>query len=194
MHYRGRGVKLEIHPSSQRAHAVTHTVRPATAADAQALADLRYEFRAGQAPVNEAKADFLTRCAAWMRARLEHPGAWRCWVWERGGAIEGHVWLQLVEKIPNPVDEPEYHAYMTNAYVRPRARGGAGSELLAAALAWCRANAVDQVILWATERSRTLYARHGFEIRADIMALTLRSVATRGRALDRRDPRGRNTT
>ncbi len=169
-------------------------VRSATATDAPALAELRYEFRAGIGRVVESKPKFLARCSKWMRRRLGRGGAWRCWVWERDGSIEGHLWLQLIEKIPNPVAEPEHHAYITNLYVREGSRGGAGTKLLEAALAWCRAHAVDQIILWATERSRTLYARHGFEVRADIMALTLRGVATRDRGLDRGNVSGRNPT
>jgi GNAT superfamily N-acetyltransferase len=168
-------------------------VRSATAADAPALAELRYEFRASVGRVAESKRKFLARCSKWMRRRLRRRGPWHCWVWERAGAVEGHLWLELIDKIPNPTPEPEHHAYVTNMYVRARARGGAGTKLLGAALAWCRAQEVDQVILWATERSRRLYARHGFELRADLMALTPGGVA-RDRPLGRGEVSGRNST
>ena len=49
-------------------------IRLAGPEDAQALSRLRYEFRAGQYPVTEAEADFLSRCGAWMAACLA-PGS-----------------------------------------------------------------------------------------------------------------------
>ena len=109
-----------------------------------------------------------------MRERLAPGTPWRCFVAVRDGAIAGHVWITLVEKVPNPGgDEPERHAYLTNLYVRPSERGGTGRALLEAALDWCRETRVDTVILWPSERSRTLYARHGFDVSRVIMALAL---------------------
>lgn len=155
-------------------------VRAAVPEDAPALARLRYEFRAAERTAVEPRERFVARAAAWMRERLAPGAPWRCFVVVREGAIAGHVWVQLVEKIPNPGRaEPERHAYLTNLYVRPTARGGAGSALLDAALAWCRDQAVDTVVLWPTERSRTLYARYGFAAAADIMALPLTGGAPR---------------
>ena len=93
---------------------------------------------------------------------------------EAGGGIAGHLWLSLIEKVPNPVAERAHHAYATNVYVRPSARSrGLGSALLAEALAWCEARDVDAAILWPTARSRPLYARHGFADAKDVMAANL---------------------
>jgi GNAT superfamily N-acetyltransferase len=105
-----------------------------------------------------------------MRQRLSATTPWRCWLAELPeGRVVGQLWLMLVEKIPNPAPELECHAYITNVYVRPEARGGAGERLLLEALSWCRASGVDSVVLWPTERSRSLYARHGFAVPADMM-------------------------
>src|SRR5205085_2235236 len=144
----------------------------ATAADAEALARLRYIFRSGIAPTGESEAAFVERCHRWMQERLWEGSVWRCWVAERDGELLGHVWIQLIEKIPNPTDEPENHAYLTNFYVAEDARGnGTGSMLLAAALEWCRDCRVHSVILWPTEKSRSLYLRHGFSVRDDLLEL-----------------------
>lgn len=146
------------------------TVRVATSDDAPALARLRYEFRATLGEATEDEAAFLARCTAWMAERLAAEGAWHCWVCEDGGGLAGNLWLQRIEKVPNPVPELEAHAYITNVYVQPRARGaGAGEALLRAALAWCREHGIDSAILWPTPRSRSLYARHGFAVRDDLM-------------------------
>jgi len=149
-------------------------IRPAAIVDAPALARLRYEFRAAIGAPDEPIDAFLARCAVWMEARLHLESPWRCWVAEQRGEIAGHLWLQLIEKIPNPVAELEAHAYITNVYVRPGARGaGAGEQLVATALDWCRGNGVDSVILWPTARSRPLYARHGFVLPQDLLEAVL---------------------
>jgi GNAT superfamily N-acetyltransferase len=109
-----------------------------------------------------------------MQERLREDSPWRCWIAEKNLAPVGHIWTQLVEKIPNPSSEPEYHAYITNFYVLERARNlGIGSALLLAALDWCKSCQVHAVILWPSERSRPLYLRHGFDVRSDLLELLL---------------------
>jgi GNAT superfamily N-acetyltransferase len=138
-------------------------VRPATAADAPALAAQRWEFRARLGPTDETEPAFLARCTAWMHDRLTAGGAWHAWVAERDGAVLGTIWVGRVEKMPNPTPEPEAHAYVTNVYVRPDARGGGiGTRLLEAALAWCESADLHAAILWPPRRSAALYERHGF--------------------------------
>jgi GNAT superfamily N-acetyltransferase len=150
------------------------TIRRATVDDATRLAALRFAFRAAQNPAVEPEGEFLARCTPWMRERLAEYTPWRCWVAESGGDLVGHLWLQLIEKIPNPAPELEQHGYITNVFVLPEARGsGAGSRLLETALEYCRQHRVDSVILWPTERSRPLYQRHGFVEPGDILELVL---------------------
>jgi GNAT superfamily N-acetyltransferase len=152
-------------------------IRLATPADAPVLARMRYEFRRTSPAAREPEAAFVERCTRWMAGRLRD-GAdgegsghrWRCWVAEDADGIVGHIWLGLIEKIPNPAPEPEEHAYITNFYVRERARGtGVGSVMLSAVLRWCEDRHVHAVILWPTARSRSLYERHGFTPRGHVM-------------------------
>ena len=111
-----------------------------------------------------------------MVDRLTTGSPWRCWVADGERGLVAHLWLQLIEKIPNPGSELETHAYITNVYVAPASRGnGTGAALIEAALAFCRVQRIDSVILWPTERSRTLYARFGFEVPNDMMELVLDS-------------------
>ena len=131
------------------------TIRVATSDDAPILARLRYEFRSAEQGATEPVDRFVERCAEWMRERLRQ-GSWHCFVALADGVIVGHVWLSLIEKVPNPGgEEPERHVYLTNLYVRPTARGGTGSALMEAALAWCRDQKADTVFLWPSERSRS---------------------------------------
>lgn len=148
-------------------------VRRALPADAPALAQLRWDFRSGRAPAVEDPAAFVNRCAEWMRRELEPGGVWQSWVADDDGRIVGQVWLQLLTKVPNPVGERDKHAYLSNLYVVPDLRGGVGHRLLEAALEWADAHRADRVVLWPTDRSRTLYERHGFVRVGDVMELTL---------------------
>jgi len=154
---------------------VDAAIRPAGLSDAPALARLRWEFRVSVGRPVEPEAAFVGRCEAWMAERLAADGPWRCWIAGPDETPFGHIWLELLEKVPNPVDEPERHGYITNLYVREEERGrGVGSELLGRALAWCREREdVHAVVLWPTERSRPLYARHGFQGEGHIMELVL---------------------
>ena len=148
----------------------SYVVRLGTPADASRLAALRLEFRATIGAPEENAASFLARCTTWMESRLSSGSAWRAWLAEEGDDVLGTVWIQLIEKMPNPIAEPEENGYLTNFYVVPRAQGmGIGTALLEAALAWCRDREVHAVILWPTKRSRPLYERHGFGPPAALM-------------------------
>ena len=156
-----------------------YRVRVATSADWGALAEMRYRFRAEVGSPTETRSRFVRRCTSWMK-RVLGPGsnAWRCWVIDDGKQLLGHVCVQLFQKMPNPVNEPEAHAYLTNFYVVPEMRGrGMGRKLLNKALSWCRAQRTDAVILWATAESKSLYHRCGLLEPADI--LVLRGAALR---------------
>jgi len=147
-------------------------VRTATPGDAAALSRLRYEFRSQQREPAEEAATFLARCQMWMAERLKDDSDWHCWVADEDGEIVGNLWLCRIEKLPNPVAEPEQHAYVTNVYVVPERRdGGIGALLIEAALEWCRRENVDAVLLWPSERSRPFYGRYGFSVRDDLFAL-----------------------
>ena len=148
----------------------TPKIRPATPDDARRLAELRWEFRAGRDPAVEDHQAFVDRCAAWMTRELAG-SAWRAWVALDGDAIVGQVWVNLIHKVPNPIGERDRHAYLSNLYVQPSARGGIGTALLETALDWSRANGVDRVVLWPAARSVTLYRRHDFKRDADVMEL-----------------------
>ncbi len=152
-------------------------IRLATPVDAPALARLRYDFRASIGEAIEDRGAFIKRCTEWMAERLTGPTPWRCWVAEHDGAITGHLWLYMLEKIPNPTPEAEWHAYITNIYVDPAHRGGAGTALVEAAIAFAREHRADSAILWPTEGSRSLYHRFGFAQPSDI----LEAIITPGR-------------
>jgi GNAT superfamily N-acetyltransferase len=151
-------------------------IRAAAVTDAEAQAELRWEFRSAQDPPTESHDAFVGRCAEWMRRELSTGGSWHAWVAIDREVIVGQVWVQTVWKMPNPVaeSEPEHLAYLSNLYVTASARGGVGTRLLETALDWCRANRTDRVVLWPSRRSVTLYLGHGFSRGGDVMELKIR--------------------
>jgi GNAT superfamily N-acetyltransferase len=145
-------------------------IRAATRDDVAELARLRYAFRTERNASSEPEADFILRCTRWMAKRLAPEGSWRCWVAVAEGRLAGTIWLQVIEKLPNPGDEPELHGYVSSVYVAPGLRnGGVGTGLLSACLAECDALGLDAVFLWSTPDSRRLYQRHGFDVREDLL-------------------------
>ena len=148
-------------------------IRLARPGDSRALAEMRYRFRTELGSPAEPKSRFVRRCTSWMKKRFRvGSSSWRCWVLDDGKQLLGHVCVQLFEKIPNPVNERELHAYVTNFYVVPEMRShGLGKRLLKKALSWCQARGTDAIILWATPGSRSLYRRCGFVEPTDIFEL-----------------------
>ena len=153
----------------------TVRVRRALPVDADALAQLRYAFRLERRPATEGEEAFTRRCSNWMRPRLRGDSRWTAWLAERENRLIGQVWIQVIEKLPNPGPESELHAYLSNFFVLSRERNsGAGTHLLRAAVEHCRSVGVDSVFLWPTERSVALYRRAGFEPPSDLLVMELR--------------------
>ena len=138
-------------------------VRPATPEDAPVLAALRFRFRTELGEAVETEEAFVARTREWFATRLAGE-AWHGWVAvEPAGEIVGHVFVQFVEKVPNPLPESEAIGYLTNLYVAPPWRNrGVGSRLLGEAVAACEDAEVDGIILWPSDESVSLYLRHGF--------------------------------
>ena len=150
-------------------------IRVANESDAAVLAQFRLELRSSSARMIESEEQFIERCTVWMRERLRSGSCWQCWLAEYDKEPCGNVWAQMVERIPNPAAETECFVYLTNFYVREEYRDlGIGTRLLSEVLAWSRAKNAHTIILWPRERSKSLYARHGFSPADDLMQLNAR--------------------
>ena len=98
--------------------------------------------------------------------------AWRCWVIDDGKQLLGHVCVQLFEKMPNPVNEPEAACLPDQLLCGPgNARPGTGQEIVEQSAVLVPRAGADAVILWATAESRSLYRRCGLLESADILEL-----------------------
>ncbi|MFJ5229776.1 GNAT family N-acetyltransferase [Kitasatospora sp. NPDC088391] len=145
-------------------------IRRAGVDDAPALAALRLRFKRededGEPPVPA--AEFLAGCEGWLRSRLAGP--WRVWLAEADGRVCGHVFLQLVEKVPSPYPSADTLGYVTNFYVTPERRGrGLGGALLDELNRYARARPLDTLVVWPSDRSTPLYRRHGFGPPAELL-------------------------
>ena len=146
-------------------------VRRAGRSDARVMAMMRYAFRTELAAPAESEEQYVDRATAWLADRLEL-GSWTGWLALEQGEPVGLVLVHLVEKVPNPVVEPETLGYVSSLYVRPGCRDrGIGDVLLRTAVDFCRDHGVDTVVLWPSPRSVPLYARHGFRRPGDVMEL-----------------------
>jgi GNAT superfamily N-acetyltransferase len=150
-------------------------VRRARPADAPALAELRWRFKQEDEGLREAPdaARMLHRTEIWIRNRLTG-GRWLAWVAQTAEAIHGHVFLQPVERMPDPGGDPAPIGYVTNFYVTPGHRDrGIGTALVRALIDHARAEAFDTLIVWPSERSATLYQRTGFRTPDELLELPL---------------------
>jgi predicted N-acetyltransferase YhbS len=152
------------------------TVRPARPSDAPALAALRLRFRQeehGGSPPPPDPARPPAGAEEWFRDRLRE-GRWLAWVAETGDGIIGHVFLNTVERIPDPHGDSSPIGYVTNFHVIPAHRNrGAGTALLAALERHARAAPYDTLIVWPSERSAPLYGRSGFRHPEELRELPL---------------------
>jgi GNAT superfamily N-acetyltransferase len=154
-------------------------IRPVAPGDHPVLAEMRYEFRAELGEPSEPRDEFTVRMEGWLDRHLLHDEpTWQGWLALEGdpstdaGCPIGHVFLHLVEKVPNPMPELELIGYVTNLYVVPGCRGrGVGAALLSRATDEARSSGCDSMVLWPSPRSITLYERHGYRRPARVMEL-----------------------
>lgn len=149
---------------------MSHTVRVATAGDADVLAAMRAEMDA-EADIVE-PANFRDDFIRWFRSPANQ---WTALVAEADGEVVGTLWMVFMPRVPRP-SEPLAAPLgrLTNFFVRSRHRNhGAGSALLRAAADRARTESAELVIVWPSERSMPLYERHGYAPPTDLFVLTL---------------------
>jgi GNAT superfamily N-acetyltransferase len=82
--------------------------------------------------------------------------------------------LRFFRRMPRPGALSSSWGYLANVYVLPAHRGaGTGGELVAAAAGCARAAGAVRLVTAPTERSRSLYRRHGFGAADALLVLPL---------------------
>lgn len=137
-------------------------VRLAQAQDIEQLVRLRRDFALEDDPEAEIVDEYESRCRTFLERALNDE-RWRIVVAETGGEIVSHVYVELVDRVPRPTPEAAQWGYVTNVYTVPARRGhGIGAAVLSDVTAWADRAALELLIVWPSDESRSFYARHGF--------------------------------
>jgi len=137
-------------------------VRLAQAQDLDQLVRLRRDFTLEDDPEAELVDGYEPQCRTFLERALTGE-RWRIFVAETDGEVVSHAYVELVDKVPRPTREAPYWGYVTNMYTVPAQRGrGIGAAVLGEVTAWADRAALELLIVWPSDESRSFYARHGF--------------------------------
>lgn len=138
------------------------TVRKATAADAVALAGLRWRWpteERGYAGTDHAA--FVDLFSAWA---IEHLSTHQAFLAEANEQVVGMAWLMVADRVPSPARRHRHTGDVQSVYVVPELRGhGVGAALLDAVLAEARRRGLEHVTVHSGDRAVPFYQRLGFQ-------------------------------
>lgn len=141
---------------------IKYRVREASRNDAHGLARLRWDYRVADHE-NQARDEFIDECEAWLISALSSKRWTIAVASSQDDSLCGCMYLQSVDKVPNPGDFNRAWGYVTNSYVAPERRGcGIGRSLLNLVVDMARARALEFLIVWTGEEAISLYERAGF--------------------------------
>ncbi|MFR9779060.1 GNAT family N-acetyltransferase [Micromonospora sp. MS34] len=138
------------------------TVRVAAAADAAALARLRWRQATDEGGYRGAdRVAFLELFTDWL---ANHLPTHLPFVAEVDGDVVGTAWLMVADRVPGPGRPRRRDGDVQSVYVVPERRdSGVGATLLEAVLAEARRLELEHVTVHSSERAVPLYQRVGFQ-------------------------------
>ena len=138
-------------------------VRRGPAADAPALARLRWRWRAdehGEVPGDVDRATFVDFFTTWV---VDHLSTHLPFVAEVDGRLAGMAWLMLPDRVPSVTNLDRRFGDVQSVYVVPDLRNaGIGAALMDAILAEARARELEFVTVHSSRRAVPMYERSGF--------------------------------
>jgi len=140
------------------------TIRQATVDDAPTIVAHRramfQEMRSATAPVLD---EMAARFAPWVEQKIT-AGEYLAWIAvAEDGTIAAGAGLWLMDWPPHVVGRGRWRGNILNVYTEvPFRRKGLARRLMQTAMDWCRNNAVDTVILHASDAGRPIYEAMGF--------------------------------
>lgn len=150
-------------------------IRQANQQDAAVLAQMRWDFLTERYADNQSSnyPEFAVCFSAFFN-RIVTDERWFMWIAEQDGQIASHIFVQMVEQVPNLADSHRYFGWITNVYTRPEYRNqGIGSALMRHVIAWAKTQPIESLNLWHSERSVPYYERLGFTPTPDELMLML---------------------
>ncbi len=143
--------------------------------DIESLADLRWRLSTGDLPTNtslERKEFIAAFCSA--LPSIEACDSLVHFLAEREGQAIAALSIVKVMKIPRPGNIRGQWGYLTNVYTLPEFRNkGIGAGLLAAARNWAKAQQLELLLVWPSDRSYQFYERAGFRRETDPLTLKI---------------------
>lgn len=138
------------------------TVRKATAADAAALAGLRWRWVSEERGYTGTdRAAFVELFSAWV---TDHLSTHLPFLAEVDDGVVGMAWLMVADRVPAPTRRNRRSGDVQSVYVVPELRNsGVGAVLLEAVLAEARRLKLEHVAVHSTDRAVHLYQRVGFQ-------------------------------
>jgi GNAT superfamily N-acetyltransferase len=143
-------------------------IRPAGAAESEAVAGLRWRWAAERDGLSGAGRDeFVRRFAAWTR---ENAATHRCLVLMCEDRVIGMAFLAITARVPTPAAFSRASGDVQCVYVVPEARdGGLGGLLIDAILRLAAELELERVTVHSSERAVTAYERKGFAVSARLL-------------------------
>jgi GNAT superfamily N-acetyltransferase len=137
------------------------TVREGTAADAAALAELRWRWAVEERDyAGTERAAFVELFSAWA---IEHLSTHLAFLAEVGDRAVGMAWLMVADRVPSPARRDRRFGDVQSVYVVPELRdSGVGAVLLNAVLAGARSLDLEHVTVHSSDRAVPFYQRVGF--------------------------------
>jgi GNAT superfamily N-acetyltransferase len=148
-------------------------IRRASAADGDALAELRWLWQVGaRGETGMSRAEFGTEFLRWLH---DHRDSHVSFLAELDDVAVGMAWLATIERVPGPVVWRRLAGSLQSLFVAPSHRGrGLGSALAAAVIAEATERGLDYVIVHPSQRSFPLYRRLGFRETGGMLEVDLR--------------------
>jgi ribosomal protein S18 acetylase RimI-like enzyme len=141
------------------------SIRPATLADLDTLIMHRREmFRDIGYKGEPAFEDMAAKCRDWLRKYMD-AGEYLAWlVIAPDGSVAAGAGLWLMDWMPHLLGKSQRRGNILNVYTANEyRRRGLARELMQVILGWCRANAIDTIVLHASADGRSLYESLGFK-------------------------------
>jgi GNAT superfamily N-acetyltransferase len=148
-------------------------IRPATLADAPALAALRWRWaQPGRTPGPDEAREFAAALSGWMRAQGERSV---CHVATVDGALVGMAWLALFDRVPNPGDAVRRSGDVQSVFVVPEHQGrGIGRRLMESLCGAADDLGVRKLTLDSRVSVMPFYERLGFSAQGGLMTRSRR--------------------
>ena len=144
--------------------AAKFVIRPGIPADAETVVAQRRAMFSDSGFANEQDLDAMSAAfRPWLQRKMRDHEYMAWFAVDANGAIAAGLGLWLMDWPPHMIGPGPWRGNILNVYTRPDCRRiGLARRLMDTALAWCRANKVQAVILHSSEEGRHLYESMGF--------------------------------